>query len=98
MQLPVAVDAEQVPGSVQAGLGRRRLPGRAGGDRAARRAPVARPALEAVTVVDAPPLTESFAATGKRQLVLAVEEQDARRFFGLLGSLESPVLTVVRRG
>ena len=52
----------------------------------------------AVTVVDAPPLTESFTATGKRQLVLAVEEQEAHRFFGLLGSLESPVLTVVRRG
>jgi hypothetical protein len=59
---------------------------------------VARPALEAVTVVEAPPLTESFTATGQRQLVLAVEEREAHRFFGLLGSLESPVLTVVRRG
>jgi hypothetical protein len=68
------------------------------GTGAARRAPVARPALEAVTVVEAPPLTESFTATGQRQLVLAVEEREARRFFGLLGSLESPVLTVVRRG
>ena len=56
------------------------------------------PALSAVTVVDAPPLEQSFAATGKRQLVLAVDEQDATRFFRLLGSTESPVITVVRPG
>ncbi len=98
VQLPVAVDAEQVPGSVGLGIGGGRLPGRAGGDRRRPPGPVARPALEAVTVVEAPPLTESFTATGQRQLVLAVEEREAHRFFGLLGSLESPVLTVVRRG
>ena len=51
-----------------------------------------------MTVVDAPPLEESFGSTGKRQLVLAVAEQDASRFFRLLGSSENPVITVVRRG
>jgi hypothetical protein len=69
----------------------------AGADAAASRGPRG-PALAEVAVVEAPPLEESFTATGKRQLVLAVEEQDARRFFRLLGSADSPVLTVVRRG
>jgi len=91
LQVPVAVDAEQVPGSVRAGsVVDVYLVSQPGGK--------VGPALSAVTVVDAPPLEESFAATGKRQLVLAVEEQDATRFFRLLGSLESPVITVVRRG
>jgi hypothetical protein len=65
----------------------------------ARRARVepARPALAAVTVVDAPALTETFGTSGKRQLVLAVEEPEVRRFFRLLGSLDGPVVTVVRR-
>ncbi|MCW2794950.1 MAG: hypothetical protein JWM79_447, partial [Nocardioides sp.] len=36
--------------------------------------------------------------SGKRQLVLAVAEKDARRFFALLGTTDSPVITVVRRG
>ncbi|MFC4785418.1 hypothetical protein ACT8ZV_13145 [Nocardioides sp. MAHUQ-72] len=96
VQLPVAVDAELVPGSVRtgsvvdvylvatgqasAGLGE------------------GRPALTEVDVVDAPPVEDGFAASGKRQLVLAVAEPDARRFFRLLGAAESPVLTVVRRG
>ena len=82
VQLPVAVDAEQVPRLGGAGsvvdvylvAPRART-----GAEAARAA--GGPALDAVTVVDAPPLAESFAATGKRQLVLAVAEQDARRFF-----------------
>jgi hypothetical protein len=98
VQLPVAVDAEQVPGSVGSGsVVDIYLVAPAGAGAARGRTPGARPALAGVTVVEAPPLTESFTATGKRQLVLAVEERDARRFFGLLGSVESPVLTVVRR-
>jgi hypothetical protein len=96
LQVPVAVDAEQVPGSVSAGsvvdvylvapVGARRA-----------RVEPARPALAAVTVVDAPALTETFGTSGKRQLVLAVEEPEVRRFFRLLGSLDGPVVTVVRR-
>jgi hypothetical protein len=43
-------------------------------------------------------LTETFGTTGKRQLVLAMGESEVRRFFRLLGSLEGPVVTVVRRG
>jgi hypothetical protein len=93
LQVPVAVDVEQVPGSVQAGsvvdlyLSGRGASRGGGG-----------PALSAVTVVDAPPVEETFGTTGKRQLVLAVEEADATRFFRLLGASDSAVITVVRRG
>jgi hypothetical protein len=54
--------------------------------------------LSAVTVIDAPALDESFAVSGRRQLVLGVTEADAARFFRLVGALDSPGLTVVRRG
>jgi hypothetical protein len=101
LQVPIAVDAELVPSSVESGsvvdiylvaASASRSPGRAqAGDDSA-------PALAGVTVVDAPPLDEGFAATGKRQLVLAVDEQATSRFFRLLGAYDSPVLTVVRRG
>ncbi len=49
-------------------------------------------------MIDAPPLDEGFAVTGKRQLVLGVAEDDAARFFRLVGALDAPSLTVVRRG
>jgi hypothetical protein len=106
LQVPVAVDAEQVPGSVGAGsvvdVYLVASPGEAAGTGAGgARGPRAQPggpALASVTVVDAPPLTETFGTTGKRQLVLAVEEPEVRRFFRQRGSLEGPVVTVVRRG
>ncbi len=103
LQVPLAVDAGQVPGSVQAGsvvdvyLVSSPTVAQAG-DQPSRSRLRDGPALSAVTVVDAPPLDEGFGATGRRQLVLAVEERDAARFFRLLGSAESPVITVVRRG
>jgi hypothetical protein len=56
------------------------------------------PALAGVTVVDAPAVAESFGTTGRRQLVLAVPEDDVAPFFALLGRHDSAVLTVVRRG
>ncbi len=96
LQVPVAVDAEQVPGSVGAGSVVDVYLVPAGGT--GRRSDGTGPALAEVSVVDAPPLAQSLSASGKRQLVLAVEEQQARRFFTLLGAAESPVLTVVRRG
>lgn len=90
VELPVAVDAEQVPSSVRAGsvvsvhLIGARQPG---------------PLLEDVTVVDAPPLESTFGTTtGRRQLVLAVSADDAAAFLDELGSVEQPVLTVVRHG
>jgi len=95
VQLPVAVDAELVPPSVVAGSvvdlyvlpsGGGRCPSGCG------------PALSAVTVVAAASVDEGFGTSGKRQLVLGVADDDARAFFDLYGRVDSPVLSVVRRG
>lgn len=51
-------------------------------------------ALSAVTVVAAPATDQ---LTGTRQLVVAVEERDVERWFGLLAGLDSPVVTVAGR-
>jgi hypothetical protein len=56
------------------------------------------PALSEATVVEAPELASSFGTSGKRQLVLAVPEADAPAFFALLARYDAPSLTVVRRG
>jgi hypothetical protein len=88
VELPVAVDAEQVPQSVQSGsVVDVYLLGRDG------------PLLTEATVVDAPPLESTFGATtGRRQLVLAVPADDATEFLDALGRVREPVLTVVRDG
>ena len=57
-----------------------------------------RAVLSEVVVIEAPPLDEGFAVTGRRQLVLGVAEDDAARFFRQVGGLDAPALTVVRRG
>lgn len=92
VQVPLSVDPEQVPPSVGRGsvvdvyvLGE------------ARADAAATPALAGVSVVDAPEVQDSFVVSGKRQLVLAVPEEQARRFFGLLGGTDPATLTVVRR-
>lgn len=90
VELPVAVETEQVPPAVQAGsvvsiylVGSRE----------------AGPLLEDATVVDAPPLESTFGTTtGRRQLVVAVPADDAATFLAALGRVDQPVLTVVRRG
>ena len=93
VELPVAVDAELVPPSVQAGsVVNVYLVGRRDRDRSG-------PILTAATVVDAPGTDTTFgSATGHRQLVLTVAEADATAFLDELGRTENPVLTVVRRG
>ncbi len=49
-------------------------------------------ALDGVTVVEAPSADE---LTGARQIVLAVEREDADRWFALLARLDAPVITVL---
>lgn len=92
VELPVAVDADQVPPSVRDGSVVHiylRDP--------SARSESSGPVLEAATVVDAPPLDSGFGTvTGRRQLVLAVAADDATAFLAAVGRLESPVLTVVR--
>ena len=57
-----------------------------------------RPVLTSVTVISASSLDEGFGASGQRQLVLGVADEDAGAFFEAYGSADSPVVTVVRRG
>lgn len=99
VEVPIAVEPEQVPGSVAAGsVVDVYVVAPASTEDGAAAAPVEGPALAGVTVVDAPALEDSFGTSGRRQLVLAVPEEDAAPFFTLLGSQDAPVLTVVRRG
>lgn len=70
----------------------------AGGSRASRDPGAAEPALSAVTVVTAPTGDDVFGAgETKRQLTLAVPERRAQEFFGLLGDVDDPTVTVVLR-
>ena len=93
VQVPISVDPDQVPPSVEAGavvdiyvLER--------GAESGRRA---EPALAAVSVVDAPDQASAVVSTGKRQLVVAVPDAEARGFFARLGAAEQATVTVVRR-
>jgi hypothetical protein len=96
LQLPLAVDPEQLPPSVGAGsVVDVYLVPTAG---SACRACDGRPVLSAVPVVDASAVDEGFATSGKSQLVLGVEPDDATAFFRALGGSDGPTITVVRRG
>jgi hypothetical protein len=95
VQLPVAVEAELVPPSVSAGsvidlyvlsAGGRRCPSECD------------PVLHGVTVVSASSVEEGFGASGQRQLVLGVADGEAGDYFEAYGSVDAPVVTVVRRG
>jgi hypothetical protein len=101
VEVPVAVEPELVPPSVEPGdvvdvyvV----APLTAATTDEHTEPPPGGPALAGATVVDAPELASSFGTSGKRQLVLAVPEADAPRFFALLGRYDAPSLTVVRRG
>ncbi len=96
VQVPLAVEAEQVPPSVAAGsvVDVHVLPA------AGARPPLDAgpgPALAAVTVVEAPDPAAGLGSSGRRQLVVAVPEDDAADFFELVGAAEGAALTVVRR-
>ena len=54
-------------------------------------------ALSSVTVIAAPPVEESFAVTGTRQLVLAVDEADVTTFLAALDRLDDPIVRVLNR-
>jgi hypothetical protein len=97
MQLPVAVDAEQVPPSVAAGaIVDVYLVPSGGGE--CRTACDGRPVLAGVTVVDASTTDDGFGATGRRQLVLGVVGEDAETFFKALGGSDGATVAIVRRG
>lgn len=89
MELPVAVETTRVPPDVQSGwIVDVYVVGGASGQSV----------LSGVTVLEAPAADESFAVSGQRQVVLGVTEAEAQRFFRVTGSVDGPVLTIVRRG
>ena len=51
-----------------------------------------------MVVLDAAAADDGYAASGLRRLVLAVPEEDAGRYYGLLGSLTDPLVSVAVRG
>ncbi|QYJ02437.1 hypothetical protein KUV85_08795 [Nocardioides panacisoli] len=55
------------------------------------------PALEEVVVVDAPPVEESFAVSGARQVVVTVPEEDAATFQDVYGALDDPSVRILQR-
>jgi hypothetical protein len=93
VELPIAVDL--VPSSVQAGSV---VSVYLVGSGARARSLDTGPVLADATVVDAPSADSGFgAASGLRQLVLAVPEADAAAYFAAVGRVDNPQLTVVRR-
>jgi hypothetical protein len=97
LQVRIAVDNEQVPTAVDAGSVVHVYLVAATGDGSGA-APIGEPALEAVTVVDAPPVEDSFSATGNRTVDVVVSEAQARAYFAQRARLDDPVVTVVKVG
>jgi len=105
VEVPIAVEPELVPPSVEPGdvvdvyvVAPISADTQGGQGGQADEPPPEGPALTEATVVDAPDLASSFGTSGKRQLVLAVPEAAAPAFFALLARYDTPSLTVVRRG
>lgn len=102
VELPVAVDPDQVPPAVHAGsvvdvylLTSGGTTGR--GARPAATDP-ADPVIDDATVVAAPSAETAFGTvSGRRQLVLLVSEGEASTFLAAIGGVDEPALTVLRQ-
>jgi len=92
VEVPLDVNPARVPPSVDAGSVVNVYVGGAG----TRRDGESEKALSEVTVVAAPPVEESFAVTGTRQLVLAVDETEVGAFIARLDGQDDPVVRIVR--
>lgn len=100
LRVPLEVDPNRVPPDVEtgsvvdvwvtdgAGVAK---------DRSTGQAEAVGPALSEVTVVAAPEYDDTFAVTGARQLVVAVDDPAAADFERLLGSLQDPVIRILQR-
>lgn len=55
------------------------------------------PALEAVVVASAPPVEDSFAVSGARQVVVTVPEEDAEAFQDVYAGLDDPRVRILQR-
>jgi hypothetical protein len=56
-----------------------------------------RPVVSAVTVLDAPDMSEDFGSDGSRMLVLAMSGAQTQRFFQVVASVDDAAVTVVGR-
>ncbi|WP_141003433.1 hypothetical protein [Nocardioides humi] len=109
LRVPLEVDPNRVPPDVAAGSvvdvwltdGSGPVATPAGTARSAERKAdseePAGPALSRVTVVAAPAYDDTFAVTGARQLVVAVDDERAAEFEQLLGALQDPVIRILQR-
>ncbi len=101
VEVPIAVEDEQVPSSVASGsvvsvyLITTAATGTAVDPKAR---PDRGPVLVDVAVLDAPPVEESFGTSGKRQVVLAVPTDEVDGFFAALSGAQSPTIVIVRSG
>lgn len=96
LQVPVAVEPEQLAGAVTTGSRVNvYLVSRGGVDRGHDSGDAV---LEDVAVLDAASPDEGYAVSGLRRLVLGVPEEDAEEFYRLLGSLSDPLVSVAARG
>ncbi len=96
VQVRIAVDNEQVPAAVATGsLVHVYLVPATG---SSSRGSAGEPALKAVTVVEAPPVEENFAASGNRTIDVVVSEAQAQAYFAQRARLEDPLVTVVKVG
>lgn len=94
VRVPLDLEPTRVPRGVDAGSVVDVYVGGAAG-RGQQRPPG--PALSAVTVVEAPAAEESFAVTGTRQLVVAVQDAAVAEFLALLDGADDPVVRIVQR-
>ncbi len=100
LRVPLEVDPNRVPPDVETGSvvdvwvsdGAGLTKGSTAGD-----VKVDGPALSEVTVVAAPEYDDTFAVTGARQLVVAVDDPQAVEFELLLSSLQDPVIRILQR-
>lgn len=100
LQVPLAVDPQQVSpdvttGSVvdvwvKDGISERAA---ASGDATT----AGEPALSGVTVLAAPAYDDTFAVSGTRQVVVAVDDERAAAFEELLAGLQDPVIRILQR-
>jgi hypothetical protein len=98
LQLPLAVESQQVPPGVGPGsvVHVYLLAGPSSGT--TQQVARVEPALADVTVIDAPAGDATYGASGTRQLVLAVAEEEVAGFLELMGGTESPTIMVAKRG
>ncbi len=99
IEIPINVDAGQVPPSVGAGsIVNVWVADELGSSDGAGTIPSAELVLEGVVVIEAPQSTDNFGVTGQRQLVIGVPAAQASKLPGALGAATSGRVVITRQG